>query len=94
MSEGTAGTLVSILMVGCLLTLGFVGSFCIKDKIYQKIEKTGEIRIYDDLYKCEYAGKYVTEEKFIPKDTDELPKELRELVEQEKQRIMDEKNSH
>ena len=76
MSAGTAGTLVSVLMVGCLLILGVVGSFCIKDKIYQQIEKTGEIRIYDDLYKCEYAGKYVTEEKFIPKEINELPKEL------------------
>ena len=76
MTEGTAGTLVSLLMVGCLLILGFVGAFCVKDKVYQQIEKTGQIRIYDDLYKCEYAGKYVTEEKFIPKEINELPKEL------------------
>ena len=76
MSEGTSGVLVSILMVASIVIIMVVGTFCIKDKVYQEIEKTGQIRIYDDLYKCEYAGKYVTEEKFIPREINELPKEL------------------
>lgn len=77
MSEGTAGTLVSLFIVGSIIMIMVVGAFCVKDKVYQEIEKTGQIRIYDDLYKCEYAGKYIMEEKFIPKEINELPKELK-----------------
>ena len=76
MSEGTSGVLISLSIIASIIILFVTGTFCIKDKVYQEIEKTGQIRIYDDLYKCEYAGKYVTEEKFIPKEINELPKEL------------------
>lgn len=76
MSEKVAGTLVSFFIVFSIIIFMVVGTFCVKDKVYQEIEKTGQIRIYDDLYKCEYAGKYITEEKFIPKEINELPKEL------------------
>ena len=38
--------------------------------------KAGTVRVYDEEYKCEYVGKYISEEKFIPVVIDELPKEL------------------
>ena len=82
MSEGTSGVLVSILMVASIVIIMVVGTFCIKDKVYQEIEKTGQIRIYDDLYKCEFVGKYVTEERFIPSTVtmEDLPKEIQDKL--------------
>ena len=82
MSEGTAGTLVSLFIVGSIIMIMVVGAFCVKDKVYQEIEKTGQIRIYDDLYKCEYAGKYVSEERFIPSTVtmEDLPKEIQDKL--------------
>ena len=82
MSEGTAGTLVSLFIVGSIIMIMVVGAFCVKDKVYQEIEKTGQIRIYDDLYKCELQGRYVSEERFIPSTVtmEDLPKEIQDKL--------------
>ena len=44
--------------------------------------KTGAIRVYDKRYICDYAGTYVSDERFIPKEitTDILPDDIKKQL--------------
>ena len=38
--------------------------------------KTGEIKIYNEVYRCQYVGHYENKNVFIPVEIHELPNEL------------------
>ncbi len=80
MKESTAGTiagLFGILTFGILL---FVASAITQEKLYKQVS-TGEVQFWDEVYTCEFKGKYVDEKRFIPSTVtmEDLPKEILQI---------------
>lgn len=67
--------ITSIVVLLTLLFIIFISSTAFNEAMLKKL-KTGTVRVYDEEYKCEYVGKYISEERFIPVEITELPKEL------------------
>ena len=78
MSEVTAGTIASLCGVSIFGILLFVASASTKEGLYNQVKK-GEVQFWDEVYTCEYKGKYVDEKRFIPATIETLPAELEVL---------------
>lgn len=64
--------ITSIVVIATLAFVIFMSNVTFNEAILKRL-KAGTIRVYDEEYKCEYVGKYINEEKFIPVVIDELP---------------------
>ena len=67
--------ITSIVVVAMLAFIMFMANVTFNESMLKRL-KAGTVRVYDEEYKCEYVGKYINEEKFIPVEISELPKEL------------------
>jgi len=81
MKESTAGTiagLFGILTFGILL---FAASATTQEKLYKQV-RAGEVQFWDEVYTCEFKGKYVDEKRFIPSTVtmENLPKEIQDKL--------------
>ena len=78
MSEVTAGTIASLCGVAVFGILLFAASATTQEKLYKQV-KNGEVQFWDEVYTCEYKGKYVDEKRFVPATIETIPAELEVL---------------
>lgn len=78
MTENSRDTIIIFIIY--LLTLVFIcifNNYSIKIGLENDL-KDGKIRLFDNQYTCQMTGKYVLDERFIPKEIDE--KHVKELL--------------
>lgn len=77
---------VTIMLTAFFITVIFV---CIFTNYHTKLTiekdlKDGELRLFDNQYSCQMTGKYVSDERFVPKEVtldilpDDIKKQLKE----------------
>lgn len=77
---------VTIMLTAFFITIIFV---CIFTNYHTKLTiekdlKDGELRLFDNQYSCQMTGKYVSDERFVPKEVtldilpDDIKKQLKE----------------
>ena len=78
MSEVTAGTIASLCGISIFGFLLFAASATTQEKLYNQV-KSGQVQFWDEVYTCEYKGKYVNEKRFVPATIETIPAELEVL---------------
>ena len=77
----------TIMVIAFLITticLCGLTSYTTKLSIEQEL-KRGELRLFDNRYICDYVGRYISDERFIPKEVtlDILPEDIRKQLKEE-----------